>query len=116
MRLYPFLLASCFTFLKKFETSFIAADDQNRAVRVALLFALAQLVNLYSIKPKQDPSLFFVPFSILGALNCIIFIPSKRYVKHVEAYRNNPHKNVYGVLTILYFLGTVIFYYYTHRS
>jgi len=116
MRLYPFLLASCFTFLKKIETSFIAKDDQARAVRVALIFALAQLVNLYSIKPTQDTALFFVPYSIFGLINCAIFIPNKRYAKYVEAYQGNPHKTIYGILTIIYFLGTMIFYYYTHRS
>lgn len=113
MKFYPFLLASCFTFLKKVETSFIDRDDQRRAFQVALIFALAEMINVHSFVPMHDPSLFFVPFSILGLINYLIFIPNRRYVKYVEAYRSNAHKNIYGALTILYFLATAIFYCYS---
>jgi hypothetical protein len=116
MRVYLFLFASCFTFLKRVETSITAANDENRALRVALFFALAQVFNLYAIKPKQDPRLSFVPFSIFALLNCILFVPNNRYLKYVAAYRNHPYKNVYGAVTILYFVGTMIFYYYTNAS
>lgn len=114
MKLYPYLMASCFTFLKRFETSVINSSDENRAFRVALIFALAEVFNLYSIKPNQGSDLVFVPFSILALLNYVVFLPKKRYVKYVDDYRKEPLKNMYGILTILYFVGTLIFYHYTH--
>ena len=107
--MYNYLFKSFYSLLRRVEFGANYETDNSRAQQTIVLVSLFELLNLMSIFSQIIRGYILVaPLALLLVINYFIFLFGDRYKKIVSI--NVPMEKVYKPITIIYVIGTIVFF------
>lgn len=111
MTLYYQLFYNIYTFLELTQGGFTYQTDSYRSTVAACLLAILGWLNIISFFPNWLTGYaILMPFIFLFGINFLIFSYGKRYKNIILICKNAEQGWLYSLITVLYILGTVIFF------